>query len=50
MKELNIEMDGTILKALSNAMFHVELENGIFNGTHFWKDESFILNFYQVIK
>ena len=27
-KQANIELDGTILKALSNAMFHVELENG----------------------
>ncbi len=27
-KQENIELDGTITKALSNAMFHVELENG----------------------
>lgn len=27
-KQGNIEMDGTIVKALSNAMFRVELENG----------------------
>ncbi|MAO72391.1 MAG: translation initiation factor IF-1 [Flavobacteriales bacterium] len=27
-KQANIELDGTIIKALSNAMFHVELENG----------------------
>ena len=27
-KQENIELDGTIKKALSNAMFHVELENG----------------------
>ena len=27
-KQENIELDGTIIKALSNAMFHVELENG----------------------
>ena len=27
-KQANIELDGTITKALSNAMFHVELENG----------------------
>jgi len=28
MKQLSIEQDGTILEALSNAMFRVELENG----------------------
>ena len=27
-KQDNIELDGTIKKALSNAMFRVELENG----------------------
>ncbi len=27
-KQANIELDGTILEALSNAMFRVELENG----------------------
>lgn len=27
-KQANIEVDGTILEALSNAMFRVELENG----------------------
>ena len=27
-KQLNIELDGTIKQALSNAMFRVELENG----------------------
>ena len=27
-KQDNIELDGTIRKALSNAMFRVELENG----------------------
>ncbi|MCC7301681.1 MAG: translation initiation factor IF-1 [Bacteroidia bacterium] len=27
-KQPNIEQDGTILEALSNAMFRVELENG----------------------
>ena len=27
-KQGNIEMDGTITQALSNAMFRVELENG----------------------
>ncbi len=27
-KQANIELDGTIIKALYNAMFHVELENG----------------------
>ena len=27
-KQSNIELDGTITKALSNAMFHVEIENG----------------------
>ena len=27
-KQANIELDVTITKALSNAMFHVELENG----------------------
>ena len=26
-KQENIELDGTIIKALSNAMFHVDLEN-----------------------
>ena len=27
-KQTAIEQDGTIIEALSNAMFHVELENG----------------------
>ncbi len=27
-KQANIEVDGTIVEALSNAMFRVELENG----------------------
>jgi translation initiation factor IF-1 len=27
-KQSNIEIDGTIIEALSNAMFRVELENG----------------------
>ncbi|MBP6334341.1 MAG: translation initiation factor IF-1 [Bacteroidia bacterium] len=27
-KQANIEQDGTIIEALSNAMFRVELENG----------------------
>ncbi len=27
-KQANIELDGTIIEALSNAMFRVELENG----------------------
>lgn len=27
-KQASIELDGTILEALSNAMFRVELENG----------------------
>ena len=27
-KQLSIQQDGTILEALSNAMFRVELENG----------------------
>lgn len=27
-KQSNIEQDGTIIEALSNAMFRVELENG----------------------
>jgi len=27
-KQDNIELDGTIIQALSNAMFRVELENG----------------------
>ena len=27
-KQANIELDGTIKQALSNAMFRVELENG----------------------
>jgi translation initiation factor IF-1 len=27
-KQANIELDGTIVEALSNAMFRVELENG----------------------
>ena len=27
-KQSNIEVDGTIIEALSNAMFRVELENG----------------------
>ena len=28
-KQTAIEQDGTILEALSNAMFRVELENGV---------------------
>lgn len=27
-KQTNIEIDGTVIEALSNAMFRVELENG----------------------
>lgn len=27
-KQANIELDGTIIEALSNAMFRVELQNG----------------------
>ncbi len=27
-KQSNIEIDGTVIEALSNAMFRVELENG----------------------
>lgn len=27
-KQANIEVDGTVIEALSNAMFRVELENG----------------------
>ncbi len=27
-KQANIELDGTIIESLSNAMFRVELENG----------------------
>nr|MBP8993687.1 translation initiation factor IF-1 [Bacteroidales bacterium] len=27
-KQASIELDGTIIEALSNAMFRVELENG----------------------
>ena len=27
-KQANIEIDGTIIESLSNAMFRVELENG----------------------
>ena len=27
-KQANIELDGTIMESLSNAMFRVELENG----------------------
>jgi len=27
-KQSNIEVDGTVIEALSNAMFRVELENG----------------------
>ena len=42
-KQENIELDGTIIKALSNAMFHVELENGhIVTSSHFWKDEKIL--------
>jgi translation initiation factor IF-1 len=32
-KQANIELDGTITQALSNAMFRVELENGHENVT-----------------
>ena len=32
-KQANIELDGTITQALSNAMFRVELENGHFGDT-----------------
>ena len=33
-KQLSIEQDGTILEALSNAMFRVELENGLIVTAH----------------
>lgn len=33
-KQSNIELDGTILEALSNAMFRVELENGQIGRAH----------------
>ena len=37
-KQLSIEQDGTILEALSNAMFRVELENGHIVTAHIsWK-------------
>jgi translation initiation factor IF-1 len=33
-KQPSIEQDGTIIEALSNAMFRVELENGPVNTAH----------------
>ena len=44
-KQANIELDGTITQALSNAMFRVELEN-----EHIVTAHNSILNYYQVIK
>ena len=39
-KQAAIEQDGTIIEALSNAMFRVELENGhlYLGNTHFQKN------------
>ena len=45
-KQAAIEQEGTIIEALSNAMFRVELENGHVVTAHFRKD-AFAL--YQVI-
>lgn len=33
-KQASIEQDGTIIEALSNAMFRVELENGLIITAH----------------
>ena len=50
-KQPAIEQDGTIVEALSNAMFRVELENGhIVTATYLVKCVCIILNYYQEIK
>jgi translation initiation factor IF-1 len=50
-KQANIELDGTITQALSNAMFRVELENEHIVTAHIsGKMRNSILNYYQVIK
>jgi len=47
-KQAAIEQDGTIIEALSNAMFRVELENGhVVRHIYLVKCECIILNFYQ---
>ena len=50
-KQANIELDGTITQALSNAMFRVELENGHEIVAHIsGKMRKFILNCFLEIK
>ena len=39
-KQAAIEQEGSIIEALSNAMFRVELENGhVVTATYLWKNE-----------
>ena len=33
-KQLSIEQEGTVVEALGNAMFRVELENGLINALY----------------
>lgn len=50
-KQAAIEQDGTIVEALSNAMFRVELENGHEITAHIsGKCECIILEFYPEIE
>ena len=50
-KQAAIEQDGTIIEALSNAMFRVELENGHeITAQISGKCECIIFVFYQVIE
>ena len=50
-KQASIEQDGTIIEALSNAMFRVELENGHTITAHIsGKWECTTLKFYLEIK
>ena len=50
-KQAAIEQDGTIIEALSNAMFRVELENGHIVTAHIsGKCVCIISNYYQEIK
>jgi hypothetical protein len=49
-KQSAIEQDGSIIEALSNAMFRVELENGHCNCTYLEKCVCIISNYYLVIK
>jgi translation initiation factor IF-1 len=45
-KQSAIEQDGSIIEALSNAMFRVELENGHCNCSYIWKNAYAL---YQII-